>query len=119
MTFVTKNTGATGEKIALNYLLEKGYKILKKNFQTKFGEIDLIAEKNKTVHFIEVKTKTSSSYSEPYESVTKSKLNKIKTIMDYYIKLNKLQNNKVSLDIISITLNKQITKLKIFENITN
>lgn len=58
----TKKLGALGEKVAINYLKEKGYKILDKNYSPKFvsgplrGEIDIVAKKENVISFIEVKT---------------------------------------------------------------
>ncbi len=58
----TKELGSLGEKVAINYLKKRGYKILDKNYSPKFvsgpqrGEIDIIAKKDDIVSFIEVKT---------------------------------------------------------------
>ena len=48
--------GQTGESAAARYLQLHGYKILEKNFRSRFGEIDIVAQKNETVVFVEVKT---------------------------------------------------------------
>lgn len=48
--------GALGESIALKYLVNKGFKLIEKNYRKKFGEIDLIVRKGQKVHFVEVKT---------------------------------------------------------------
>ena len=53
-----KTLGNIGEKIAYMYLKILGFEIIKCNFRCKYGEIDLIAKKNKTIHFVEVKTRT-------------------------------------------------------------
>ncbi|MBP5618294.1 MAG: YraN family protein, partial [Clostridia bacterium] len=50
-------TGERGEKLAARYLRRKGYRILERNFQTRFGEIDLIARKGDQLVFVEVKTR--------------------------------------------------------------
>ncbi len=51
-----KQTGALGEQIAVNYLKNKGFSILETNYWRKWGEIDIIAEKQGIIHFVEVKT---------------------------------------------------------------
>ena len=51
--------GKLGEEIATRYLIEKKYSILKRNFRTRFGEIDIFAQKNKSIHVIEVKFQSS------------------------------------------------------------
>lgn len=48
--------GEDGEKIAVKHLMKQGYKILERNYRKKWGEIDIVATKNKILHFIEVKT---------------------------------------------------------------
>mgnify|MGYP001611747702 CR=1 FL=1 len=52
----TKQLGNLGEDLACGYLVEKGLNILGRNFKIKFGEVDIIAKKGKTIHFVEVKT---------------------------------------------------------------
>ena len=120
MTLVTKQLGIDGEKIACEYLSANGFKILHKNFKTKIGEVDIIAEKSKKIHFIEVKTRISDKY-KPYESVNSKKINKIKSVLYFYSKINKLEREKFSIDIFSIIYNsyKKTFNLKIFENVTN
>ena len=51
----TAEKGRSGEQSAVNFLMERGYRILEKNYRTRKGEIDLIAEKDKTISFVEVK----------------------------------------------------------------
>jgi len=57
----TYNFGILGEYIAMIYLLLKGYKILKKRFKTKLGEIDIIAEKGQYIIVVEVKTRKNKN----------------------------------------------------------
>ena len=64
--------GARGEDEAAKYLQNKGYTILKRNFHSKFGEIDIIAKINNTVCFIEVKTRKNNRYGRPAEFVNYS-----------------------------------------------
>ena len=77
--------GKTGEQISAEYLTKKGYKIIEKNFECCFGEIDIIAiDKNELV-FIEVKTRTDMSYGEAAEAVTPIKLQHLLNSIKYYI----------------------------------
>jgi putative endonuclease len=52
----SKETGALGEKVAVTYLIEHGYSILDTNYWRKWGELDIVAEIDGKIHFIEVKT---------------------------------------------------------------
>jgi len=66
------NLGKLGEKIAEKYLIKNKYTIIEKNFYSKQGEIDIIAEEKDTreIVFIEVKTRTNSKYGRPKDAVT-------------------------------------------------
>ena len=81
----TRKKGNIAEDMACEYLKNKGYKIIKRNFYCKFGEIDIIAYKDEVFHFIEVK---SGKTFEPVFNITPSKLKRIIKSAQYYIKLN-------------------------------
>ena len=55
-SFTRKQVGALGEKVAAEYLRRRGFSIRDRNFVRKTGELDIIAEKESTLHFVEVKT---------------------------------------------------------------
>ncbi len=76
--------GELGEEYATNLLKWKGYQILKRNFKSKLGEIDLIAIDEETLVFVEVKTRWSKKYGKPEEAVTPKKLERIKRIGQLY-----------------------------------
>ena len=77
-------TGAAGEREAAKMLIRKGFKILKKNFVTPFGEIDIIACNKDTLVFAEVKTRGENFMVSPAEAVTPSKQRKICKSADVY-----------------------------------
>jgi len=70
-------TGKIGEEIAKKYLQKKGYKIIEQNYKTKYGEIDLVCQKEKELVIVEVRTKMGDMYGTPEDSLTKKKLRKI------------------------------------------
>lgn len=65
--------GFRGESAAVDYLEKKGFKIIEHNFRCRGGEIDLIASKGEEIHFVEVKTRTTSFYGAPEEAVSYAK----------------------------------------------
>ncbi|HLG90620.1 MAG TPA: YraN family protein [Candidatus Saccharimonadales bacterium] len=71
-------TGRNAEAAVADYLVENGFKILAKNWRTRWCEIDIIAQKDKTIHFIEVKYRFSESHGSGFEYITPHKLNQIK-----------------------------------------
>ena len=77
--------GKKAEDKVGEFLVENGYKIVKKNFYSKFGEIDIIAKKDEVVSFFEVKF--SKKY-DPIYRITPSKIKKIIKTIDYYFMLN-------------------------------
>lgn len=111
--------GKIGEKIAKDLLFKKNYKILEQNFYTHWGEIDIIAKKDKKVSFIEVKTRTGFKKGHPYDAVTSKKIKHLMRPIRLYLLQNNYKDCKLSLDIISIMLNEDLTLNKInhYENI--
>jgi len=75
--------GKSGEEEAINFLKRNKYKILNRNFKTKFGEIDIIAKKNGEIVFIEVKTRNTTLFGYPEEAIDKRKINHIQKIGKY------------------------------------
>ncbi|MGE4318897.1 MAG: YraN family protein [Deferribacterales bacterium] len=69
--------GQKGEKKAEKYLIQNGYKILEKNFRSRFGEIDIIAFKDGCTVFVEVKTRKNSAYGKGFEAVDARKQQKL------------------------------------------
>ena len=67
--FSKKQTGDRGENYCAKYLKKQGYRILCRNYRKPCGEIDIIAEKNGTLCFVEVKTRHNGSLTRPYEAV--------------------------------------------------
>ncbi|OGD83485.1 hypothetical protein A2572_00265 [Candidatus Collierbacteria bacterium RIFOXYD1_FULL_40_9] len=86
-------TGRKGEEIAANFLGNKGYLIVERNFRTRFGEIDIVCLDGAILVFVEVKTKIGHVFGEPEEMVSKSKLVQVQRMGEIYIEL-KTQNFK-------------------------
>lgn len=111
------STGTTGEQYAADYLLERGYSILERNFRTRMGELDIIAKKGNTIYFCEVKTRIGDSHGKPYEAVTYRKLLHIKRVATAYILQKAAKNSKLSIQVISIILfpDKSVKEIKMYE----
>ena len=100
--FYKKLLGRRGEVTAKKYLEKSGYKILEKNFSTKFGEIDLIATKGETLVFIEVKTRSSVKFGYPAEAVDKKKREKYFIVANEYLQKNKIVDKECRFDVIEV-----------------
>ncbi len=77
-------TGARGETLAVQYLQNKGYKILEKNWRCRHWEIDIIASKGNMLHIFEVKTRTNLKYGYPEESIGYSKMQSLRNAAEEY-----------------------------------
>ena len=77
--------GAWGEDRVAVALLEAGYRILRRNFRCRLGEIDLIAEKDGILAFVEVKLRKNSSHGEAREFVTSEKQRKLRLAASFYL----------------------------------
>ncbi len=81
--------GRKGEDIACKFLEGKGHKILNRNFRIRFGEIDIVTEMAKVVHFVEVKTTTrrqgDDMHQRPEENVNESKKRKFSRAVQSYL----------------------------------
>lgn len=99
-----KIKGKYGEDIAANFLIKNGYKILERNYHfSRYGEIDIIALDKNTLCFIEVKTRSSNRFGTPFESITKTKLDKIKKSAYSYLQNNACYKN-FRIDAVSVFL---------------
>ena len=96
-------TGILGEDRAIQFLLEKGFEILHRNWRFGHYEIDIIANKNEKLHFIEVKTRTKTSYGYPEQAVTKLKLKHLMKSANHFLYINPAWKN-IQFDILSITM---------------
>lgn len=81
----TREAGDRGEAMAAEYLRENGYEILASQFRCRFGEIDLIAEKDGVLLFVEVKLRTNLQYGAPREYVTVKKQEKLRAAALLYL----------------------------------
>lgn len=94
--------GKSGEQIALSFLKQKGYKIIKTNYKSQLGELDIIARDKNTLCFIEVKTRTTLEKGLPAESITKNKQHQITKAALSYLKDNKLWDKPARFDVVSV-----------------
>ena len=96
-------TGKAGERITALYLSKKGYSILKTNYRIKGGEIDIIAENDEYIVFLEVKTRSADFISDGFDAVTKTKQKLIiKAAAEYFYRIG--SDKQPRFDVVSIVL---------------
>lgn len=100
-----KNIGNAGEELAAEVLKAKGYYIIRRNFSCPYGEIDIVAVKDKIISFVEVKTRTSYQYGGPSEAVNFKKQRHIRNAARYFLSYYKREYEKVDFQVIEVTVN--------------
>ena len=121
-----KRVGALGEKIACQFLEQKGFTILGRNYRKPWGEIDIIAEKDGNVRFVEVKSvsrEASSNFSRemdyrPEELVDSRKLKKLARTAALYMEAKK-DNREYQIDVVGVILSKstKTARCRLFEQV--
>ncbi len=110
-----KETGNKGETLAAEYLQQKGYIVLARNYRSKWGEVDIVAKHNSTVIFVEVKTKTSDRYGEPWEMVNHWKVGQVKRMGEVWCREFKWEGS-VRVDVIGVWMG-EIEKIEHWESV--
>jgi putative endonuclease len=117
-----RGIGNKGEDVACEYLYRKGYSVVSRNFRIKnFGEIDIVAIKDKKTIFVEVKTRTSYYKGSGIESINTRKILALKRICWFYIKNHPEYPQSLRLDAVLVMVldnNWKNCKITHFENIT-
>lgn len=92
--------GKKGEQAAVTFLKSKGCKVLKRNWRMHRHEIDIVAEDDEYIIFVEVKTRTSRQWGNPEDFIGKTKIRRIVEAADLYLKLNDI-DKPARFDIVS------------------
>jgi putative endonuclease len=102
--------GATGEEIAVDYLVSQGYVVFDRNWRSKSGEIDIIASEKFNSHdeliFIEVKTRSSRDYGDPIEAISATKYLRMYRLALEWLSENSASREAWRLDVISIVISR-------------
>lgn len=99
---LTSEYGRRAEDFASKLISSRGYRIIERNFRSAFGEIDIIATKEDTLVFVEVKARWSRKFGAPEEAVTSTKLWKIRKTGEYYSILHPELPKKLRIDVVAL-----------------
>lgn len=94
--------GDRGEMLAAGYLCDQGYQVLDKKVRASFGELDLVAKKNDTIVFVEVKTRSTPQLGLPEEAVDQAKQKQVAKLAEWYLQKNKMNKVRVRFDVIAL-----------------
>ena len=117
MKDITKiTTGKEGEKIAAAFLKKNGYRISDINFRCPLGEVDIVAQENKEIVFIEVKTRKSNRLGYPEQAVGIRKQRKMSQLALWYLQKRKIADVAARFDVVAITLCPEGDDIKLIKN---
>ena len=128
-TSETQKIGELGENIAVKFLVKQGYSILERNYTKKWGEIDIVCEKNRKIYFIEVKSVSRSDLSvvtretldeyHPEDNMHPWKLKRMSRTIQTYMMSNKLDEREWQVDLLVVFLDikNKISKVKVVKDI--
>ncbi len=113
--------GALGESIAAAHLERLGYTIRERNFRTREGEIDIVAEKDGTLVFVEVKARRSRACGTPEESITPRKKERLIALADAYMEGRDDLPDAWRIDVVALELGRdgEVQRIDVIENATD
>lgn len=113
-----RRLGDLGELLAQAFIRSKGYKIIETNFRTRDGEIDIVAQKDDCLSFVEVRTRRGSQFGTPEESLTETKQQRLETLAETYIQTHENLPTQWRIDVVAIEIDKKgyISRIELIEN---
>ena len=113
-----RDTGILGEKLAKDFLKKRGYRILETNYHCPEGEIDIVAKHKDSLVFIEVRTKKSREFGSPEESITPTKVERLKTVAYRYQQTHNNLPPQWRIDVVAVELNQreELSRIELIEN---
>ena len=94
--------GREGESAAIVFLKENGYRILEKNFRSKLGEIDVIAEQAGVIDFIEVKARSDHEFGHSFDTLTPTKQKKIIKTTQSFLVQKRIPDKSIRFDVVHL-----------------
>ena len=99
------STGAAGEEIAAQYLINRGDEILARNWRIREGELDLITlDRSGLIHIVEVKTRSSSAFGHPLEAIDSTKAHRIQRLALAWLATNGALGCDYQIDAIAVLI---------------
>ena len=113
-----RDTGNLGEKLAREFLRERGYDILETNYRCREGEVDIVARHEDSLVFVEVRAKTSREFGSPEESITPAKQERLKATASHYIQTHDNLPTSWRIDVVAIELSPRgkPSRIELIEN---
>ena len=113
-----RDTGILGEKLARDFLKNKGYHVIETNFRCPQGEIDIVARDKDCLVFIEVRAKKSLIFGTPEESITPAKMERLRAIAEHYRQTHDNLPPQWRIDVVAVELDRKNkpSRMELIEN---
>lgn len=102
MASINIERGAEGEECAVRALKKSRYKIIERNYRTPAGEIDIVARDKRSLVFVEVRTRSSTEFGLPQETVIARKRKKIYNAARWYLQNRHIENTECRFDVVAV-----------------
>ena len=99
-----RDIGARGEDLAAEFLESSGMVVLERNWRSRYGELDIVAQDGAAVVFIEVKTRTGTGYGTPAEAVTPLKAERIRRLAGLWLSEQSRRWSRIRVDVVTVLL---------------
>ena len=113
-----RDTGILGERLAGEFLREKGYHIIETNYRCTEGEIDIVARHGDDLVFVEVRAKRSGKFGSPEESITPAKQEKLRIVATRYRETHEDLPDSWRIDVVAVELDSRNrpARIEVIEN---
>ena len=108
--------GRSGEDLASQLYQRDGYRIIERNFRCRQGEIDVIAAKDRTLVFCEVKTRRTDYFGDPVEAVGPVKQARLRRLAAAWLDANPAPGMRLRFDVVSVVADRQGTRVRRLED---
>lgn len=116
MTQTTQRLGLSGERIAERWLSGKGWRLIQRRFRSGHRDIDLIAEREGTVAFVEVKTRSGEKFGGPVEAVNWKKRRELARSAHVWVDRHGREGECYRFDVIAVLIQGSAVRIRHLEN---
>ncbi|UYP20532.1 YraN family protein [Rhodococcus sp. Z13] len=99
-----REVGARGEDLAAEFLESTGMVVLERNWRSRYGELDLVAQDGAVLVFVEVKTRTGLGYGSPAEAVTRAKAERLRRLAGLWLAEQNRRWPRIRIDVVTVLL---------------
>jgi len=108
-----RDTGILGEKLAGDFLKKRGYRIYETNYRCPEGEVDIVARHKDSLVFIEVRSKRSLEFGSPEESITPTKMERLRAVAAHYRQTHNNLPPLWRIDVVAVEIDRKGKPLRI------